>query len=130
MQEKNLISTKTFTIKIMSTYCHSNMPSGCSSLESLDSTNEPEAIRLTQQDGSLILHIHNDAMPKVITETEELMKVDINQISTYWDGYSRSGEIMSKIANVSYVPSTKYYNTTPSTIASSSTSIWVKHYKK
>lgn len=112
----------------MSTYCHSNIPSGCSSLESLDSTIQPEAIRLTQLDGSLILHIHNDNMQKEVTETEELMKVDINKISANWDGCSRNGEIISKISNVTYVTSTKYYNTTPSTIAT--VPIWVKHYKK
>lgn len=116
-------------LKNMSTYCHSNIPSGCSSLESLDSTVQPEAIRLTQLDGSLILHVHNDNMSKELTETEELMKVDINRISANWDGCSQGGGIISKMANVTYVTSTKYYNTTtPSTIAT--VPIWVKHYKK
>lgn len=112
-------------LKNMSTHCHSNTPSGCSSLESLDSTHQPEAIRLTQLDGSLILHIPNENIPKQLTETEALMKVDINKISTNWDGCgsSRGGEIISKMANV-----TKYYNTAPSTIATMP--IWVKHYKK
>lgn len=112
----------------MSTYCHSTIPSGCSSLESLDSTIQPELIRLSQLDGSLLLHIHNDSKPKELTETDELTTADINKIPTNWDGYnSRGGEIISKMANVTYVTSTKYYYTTPSTIATMP--IWVKHYK-
>lgn len=31
---------------------------------------------------------------------EELMKVDIDKVSTNWDGYSGSGELTSKMANV------------------------------
>lgn len=112
----------------MSAYCHSTIPSGCSSLESLDSTIQPaEPIRLSQLDGSLLLHIHadNNMMTEELTATEELMNMDINKISTNWDGYSRGGEIISKMANVTYVTSTKYYSTTPSTIATMP--IWVKH---
>lgn len=115
----------------MSNYCHSTVPSGCSSLESLASTIQPEVILLTQHDGSLILHIHNDNMPKESTQREdELRKVDGNKISPHhWDGYSQCGGAISKMANVTYVTSTMYYNTTPSTIATTMP-IWVKHYKK
>lgn len=112
----------------MSTHCHSTIPSGCSSLESLDSEIQPEAIRLTQLDGSLILHSHNENMPKERTETVALMTVEINKISTNWNGYSRGGELINKMANVTDVTSPKYHNTTPSTIAT--IPIWVKHCKK
>lgn len=119
-----------------SSYCHSTIPSGCSSLESLDSTIPPEAIRLSQLDGSLILHFHNDNTSKGRTESEEdLMKTDGNKNSTKWNGCSQGGEIISKMANVTYVTPTMYYNsTTPSTLLTPSTiatmpQIWVKHKK-
>lgn len=117
--------------KMSTYYCHSTIPSGCSSLESLNSTIQPEAIRLTPLDGSLTLHFHNDSLPtkEELTETEDILKVDVNNFSPNWDGYgSRGGEIINKMANVTYVTTPKYYNTTPSTVATMP--IWVKHYKK
>lgn len=120
----------------MSTY--STVPSGCSSLESLDPTIQPEDICLTQLDG-LIVHSHNDdsCVPKIQIETTEgLIKVDINKLSTKWDGYCRQGgEIISQMANINCVTSPKCYNTTPSTTIATTTTttttpIWVKHYKK
>lgn len=108
-------------LESMSVY--STISSGCSSLENLD----PEVIHLTQLDDSIISHVH--CMPNELKESEELTKVDINKTSTNWDGcYSQGGEIISKMANVTYVTSPKYYNTTPSPIATAP--IWVKHYKK
>lgn len=108
-----------------STSVYSTITSGCSSLEYLDPPIRPEAIYLTQFDDSMTSY----CMPKELNETEELTKVDINKIPTNWDGYSQGGEIISKMANVTYVTSAKYYNTTPSAIATT-TPIWVKHYRK
>lgn len=116
--------------EIMSNYCHSTIPSGCSSLESLDLPIHPEPpIRLSQVDGTLTVHAHhNDDTSKHVNDADEqLMKVDKNKTLPNWDGYRGSGGKMSKTTNLTSPPK-YYYNATPSTLATMP--IWVKHYKK
>lgn len=131
-EKGNLFVFKRKMPETMSIDCHSTVPSGCSSLESLDLAIQPEMIRLSPMDGTLTVHAHNDDTPKHVNDANELMKVNKNKTLTNWVGYYRGGEKISKMTNVTYATSSPkcYYNATPSSTLATTMPIWVKHYKK